>query len=81
MNDHDGCEHCKRLRKAWYSALSEVSESVSRLRVAHKNGGGSKQAHSEMVSAELTAENARMMLDLHRSARMFALGTADSFMI
>src|ERR1700682_5826226 len=66
MNDHRGCEHCKRLIDSWRFAVLELSKSVSRLRVAHNNGIGFEHAHGEAELARLTADNARTTLDRHR---------------
>ena len=66
MNDHRGCEHCKRLIDSWRFAVLELSESVSRLRDAHNNGNGFEHAHREAELARLTADKALTTLDTHR---------------
>jgi hypothetical protein len=71
MNNHPGCEDCKGLRAAWYTTLSEFSESVSRMRDARKSGEGYMKAHCETALAQVTADNARTMLDLHRSVHVY----------
>jgi hypothetical protein len=53
MHDRYGCDDCMGRHSAWYSTLSEFSDSVSRMREAHKNRNGYMQARCEMVFAQL----------------------------
>ena len=69
MNDHDGCEPCQRFNEAWHSALSDLWQTVARLRDASRTGDALTQTHGEAEFARLNAENARTMLELHRSGR------------
>ena len=66
MNDHKGCERCKRLIEAWRTAVFEFSGTLSRLPDAHRDGNGFEQAHRETEISRQSAENARMKLDQHR---------------
>ncbi len=71
LNNHLGCEDCNLLRDAWHSAVSQFSESVERLRDAHKNGNAYRYslARSDKELARITVDNARTLLQLHRLER------------
>ena len=60
------CPHRQQLTEEWNQAVSEFSKSIRRLKDAIGNEGYANE-YRATEQARLHAENARTMLNLHRS--------------
>ncbi len=61
------CPARERLIVQYHDAVVMFSASISRLKACNGDGKGFAQAHRETKLARLHTENARLMLEMHRS--------------
>jgi hypothetical protein len=61
------CKQRNQLLKEWNQAVLNFSKSVSRLNACHGDGRKFRDQHRATELARLDAENARMILELHRT--------------
>ena len=60
------CEHREQLITEWHEAVVRFSHAVKRLRQCDGDARRFADEHHATEQARLHAENARMMLNLHR---------------
>jgi hypothetical protein len=61
------CAQRDRLIKQWHDAILAFAHCVSQLGVRKGSGDGFSKQYQETELARLHAEDARMMLELHRT--------------
>ena len=61
------CEHRERLTIQYNDAVVTFAASVSCLKECNGNGNGFAKAQRATETARLHAENARLMLEIHRA--------------
>ena len=61
------CPDRERLIVQYHNAVVMFSASISRLKACNGDGKGFSATHRETELARLHAENARLMLEMHRS--------------
>jgi hypothetical protein len=61
------CAERERLIKQWHDAILTFAHCVSQLGARKGNGGRSSKRYQQTEQARLHAENARTMLELHRT--------------